>query len=230
MANTDLGAAKKAKQDEFYTQWADIEKEMNAYLEFDADVFRDKVVLLPCDDPEWSNFTKFFALHFQDFGLKKLISTSYAPNSNAGAQFYEPTLRSILLASCAITSRRCGRDGIRTSCWKHSRSASTWCVITEIVRSTTSSTTRRTATISATTAATMSRSVRPWVSKRSQDRPATGHGTSSSTRANRSPMAVSRQPNTTNSTPTPSSAGAPTVVMLDVSNPRISGDRRIHAA
>lgn len=92
MANKNLGAARKAKQDEFYTQWADIEREMNAYLEYDPDVFRGKTVLLPCDDPEWSNFTKYFALHFADFGLKKLISTSYAPNSNAGAIFYTPTL------------------------------------------------------------------------------------------------------------------------------------------
>ena len=73
-----LNAAKVAKQDEYYTQWVDIEREMNAYLEYDPDVFRDKVVLLACDDPEWSNFTKFFALHFADYGLKKLISTSYA--------------------------------------------------------------------------------------------------------------------------------------------------------
>lgn len=92
MANANLVAAKKAKQDEFYTQWADIEREMNAYLEYDPDVFRGKIVLLPCDDPEWSNFTKFFALHFVDFGLKKLISTSYAPQSNAAGVFYQPTL------------------------------------------------------------------------------------------------------------------------------------------
>lgn len=92
MANTSLGKAKAAKNDEFYTVWADIEREVNAYLEYDHEVFKDKVVLLPCDDPEWSNFTKFFALHFADFGLKRLISTSYAPNSNAGAVFYEPTL------------------------------------------------------------------------------------------------------------------------------------------
>src|SRR5699024_8652216 len=65
------------KNDEFYTQWADIEREMNAYLEYDPDAFRDKVVLLPCDDPEWSNFAKYFALHFDEFGIKKLISTSY---------------------------------------------------------------------------------------------------------------------------------------------------------
>lgn len=90
--NASLAAAKKAKNDEFYTQWKDIESEMNAYLEFDPNVFRGKTVLLPCDDPEWSNFAKFFALHFMDFGLKKLISTSFAPNSNAAGAFYTPTL------------------------------------------------------------------------------------------------------------------------------------------
>lgn len=89
---SSLNAAKVGKNDEFYTQWADIEREMNAYREFNPDVFRDKIVLLPCDDPEWSNFTKFFALHFVDFGLKKLISTSYAPDSNPALFSYEPTL------------------------------------------------------------------------------------------------------------------------------------------
>jgi hypothetical protein len=89
--NSHLGAAKRAKFDEYYTQWADIEREMNAYLEYNPDVFRDKVILLPCDDPEWSNFAKFFALHFMDFGIKKLISTSYAPNSNPGGEYYDPT-------------------------------------------------------------------------------------------------------------------------------------------
>lgn len=92
MANVNLTNAKSAKFDEFYTQWPDIEREMNAYLEFDPRVFRDKVILLPCDDPEWSNFTKFFALHFTDFGLKKLISTSYAPDRNPAGRFYQTTL------------------------------------------------------------------------------------------------------------------------------------------
>lgn len=92
MANTNLGSARKAKNDEFYTQYADIEKEMNAYLEFDPDVFRGKTVLLPCDDPEWSNFTKFFAQRFHQLGLKKLISTSYAPNSKPVEIQYQPTL------------------------------------------------------------------------------------------------------------------------------------------
>jgi len=89
---SSLNAAKVGKNDEFYTQWVDIEREMNAYLEFDSDVFRDKIVLLPCDDPEWSNFTKFFALRFAEFGLKKLISTSYAPDCNPALFSYEPTL------------------------------------------------------------------------------------------------------------------------------------------
>ena len=62
--NTSLHSAKDAKNDEFYTQYSDIESEMNAYVEFNPDVFRDKTVLLPCDDPEWSNFTKYFAANF----------------------------------------------------------------------------------------------------------------------------------------------------------------------
>lgn len=76
--NASLGAAKNAKNDEFYTQYSDIEAEMNAYVEYDPDVFRGKTILLPCDDPEWSNFTRYFATNFERFGLKKLISTSYA--------------------------------------------------------------------------------------------------------------------------------------------------------
>lgn len=82
--NTNLSAAKTAKNDEFYTQYSDIEAEMNAYVEYNPDVFRGKTVLLPCDDPEWSNFTKYFAANFERFGLKKLISTSYA--KSAGSQ------------------------------------------------------------------------------------------------------------------------------------------------
>ena len=91
-ANEDLGTAKRGKNDEFYTQYLDIEKEINAYLEFDPNVFRGKTVLLPCDDPEWSNFTKFFAQKFQDLGLRKLISTSYAANSKPAEIPYQPTL------------------------------------------------------------------------------------------------------------------------------------------
>lgn len=92
MANSNLTNAKNAKNDEFYTQYHDIEKEIMAYLEYDPNVFRDKTVLLPCDDPEWSNFTKFFAQNFERLGLKKLISTSYAPDSKNYKSNYAPTL------------------------------------------------------------------------------------------------------------------------------------------
>lgn len=92
MANTNLGNAKTAKNDEFYTQLADINKEMQAYLDYNPDIFRDKTILLPCDDPEWSNFTKFFALNFQLFGIKRLISTSYAPDAKKAKYGIEPSL------------------------------------------------------------------------------------------------------------------------------------------
>lgn len=89
--NTNLGAAKAAKNDEFYTQYADIQKEINAYLDYNPDTFRNKTILLPCDDPEWSNFTKFFAQNFERLGLKRLISTSYAVESKK-YKYYEPSL------------------------------------------------------------------------------------------------------------------------------------------
>lgn len=92
MANSKLTDAKRAKNDEFYTQYPDIEKEISAYLEFNPDVFRNKTILLPCDDPEWSNFTKYFAQNFDRFGLKKLISTSYAAESKNYQGIYQPTL------------------------------------------------------------------------------------------------------------------------------------------
>ena len=92
MANSNLKEAKAAKNDEFYTQFHDIEIEMNAYIEYDPNVFREKTILLPCDDPEWSNFTRFFAAKFDELGLKKLISTSYAPDSKKYKTPYQPSL------------------------------------------------------------------------------------------------------------------------------------------
>ncbi len=92
MANSNLSKAKNAKNDEFYTQYQDIEKEIMAYLDFNPNTFKGKTILLPCDDPEWSNFTKFFAQNFERFGLKKLISTSYAPESKLYKNNYQPTL------------------------------------------------------------------------------------------------------------------------------------------
>lgn len=92
MGNTNLNTAKKLKFDEFYTQYRDIEKEINAYLDLNPKVFQNKTILLPCDDPEWSNFTKYFAQNFQKLGLRKLISTSYAPNSKSKELLYQPSL------------------------------------------------------------------------------------------------------------------------------------------
>ena len=90
--NKTLSAAKSAKNDEFYTQYADIQKEINAYLDYDPDTFRGKTVLLQCDDPEWSKFTRFFAENFERLGLKKLISTSYAAASKKYKTPYQPSL------------------------------------------------------------------------------------------------------------------------------------------
>ena len=82
--NRTLASAKAAKQDEFYTQYIDIQKEVEAYLEFDPDTFRGKVVYCNCDDPYESNFFKFFAANFNRLGLRKLMSTSYEPSPIAG--------------------------------------------------------------------------------------------------------------------------------------------------
>ena len=92
MANKTLNKAKAAKNDEFYTQFYDIEREMEAYLDYNRDVFRGKTVLLPCDDPEWSNFTRYFAQNFETLGLKKLISTSFAPESKTYKYGYQLSL------------------------------------------------------------------------------------------------------------------------------------------
>ena len=86
MANSNLTNAKNAKNDEFYTQFYDIEKEVNAYLEYDPDIFRGKTVLCPCDDPYESNFFKYFALFFDVLGLKKLIATCYVGSPIANSQ------------------------------------------------------------------------------------------------------------------------------------------------
>ena len=73
MANKKLNAAKTAKKDEFYTQMSDIERELQHYWQH----FRGKTILCNCDDPYESNFFKYFALRFNQLGLKKLICTCY---------------------------------------------------------------------------------------------------------------------------------------------------------
>ena len=72
-ANANLHKAKKAKNDEFYTQLTDVTKELMHYKHH----FKDKIVYCNCDDPTWSAFWKYFHLNFEALGLKKLISTHY---------------------------------------------------------------------------------------------------------------------------------------------------------
>lgn len=71
--NKSLNAANKAKNDEFYTQLTDIEKELKNYKEH----FKDKIIFCNCDDPEYSNFWKYFSLNFDHLQLKKLVATHY---------------------------------------------------------------------------------------------------------------------------------------------------------
>lgn len=82
MANKNLNAAKTAKKDEFYTQMTDIERELQHYWKH----FRGKVVLCNCDDPYESNFFKYFALRFNQLGLKKLICTCYDGSPVMGSE------------------------------------------------------------------------------------------------------------------------------------------------
>ena len=95
MANKNLTNAKRAKNDEFYTQYGDIQKEIGAYLEYDPDVFRGKVVYCNCDDPFESNFFRYFVLNFNKLGLKQLITTSYKPSPIANTELVlQPSLLS----------------------------------------------------------------------------------------------------------------------------------------
>ncbi|PIZ64708.1 DNA methyltransferase [Candidatus Roizmanbacteria bacterium CG_4_9_14_0_2_um_filter_39_13] len=86
MANKNLTNAKREKNDEFYTQYSDIQKEIEAYLEYDPDTFKDKVIYCNCDDPFESNFFRYFVLNFKRLGLKQLITTSYKPSPVANTQ------------------------------------------------------------------------------------------------------------------------------------------------
>lgn len=85
VTNKDFQQAMRNKKDEFYTQLTDIEKEMKHYKDF----FRGKIVFCNCDDPEYSNFWRFFQLNFYELGLKKLISTHYEAD--------KPSYRSIVI-------------------------------------------------------------------------------------------------------------------------------------
>lgn len=77
--NKNLHSAKKEKNDEFYTLYEDVEKEVEEY----KDQLKDKIIFCNCDDPESSNFWKYLSNNFEYYGLKKLISSHYDPNGNS---------------------------------------------------------------------------------------------------------------------------------------------------
>ena len=107
--NGNLHAAKTAKNDEFYTQISDIEKEMKYYRHH----FKDKVVYCNCDDPEWSEFWLYFNLNFNELGLKKLISTHYTGFTDEKAYKLEMTkygqepIRTDLIGNGDFASEEC---------------------------------------------------------------------------------------------------------------------------
>ncbi len=86
MAHSNLTNAKKTKNDEFYTQYQDIQREVEKYIDYNPDVFRGKVVYCNCDDPFESNFFKYFVNKFKIYGIKKLITTSYVGSPIAQTQ------------------------------------------------------------------------------------------------------------------------------------------------
>src|SRR3972149_7887003 len=85
-SSKNLTNARRAKNDEFYTQYGDIQKEIEKYLDYNSDTFRNKVVYCNCDDPFESNFFRYFVLNFNRLGLKRLITTSYKPSPVANTQ------------------------------------------------------------------------------------------------------------------------------------------------
>lgn len=80
--NGGLGKAKATKNDEFFTSYNEVEREMSSYLEFDKNVFKGKSILCPCDNPTKSAFSQYFTEHFKEYGIKELVSTCIAPNGH----------------------------------------------------------------------------------------------------------------------------------------------------
>lgn len=93
LTNKNLNAAKKAKVDEFYTPYEVVENEMEAYVSYNPDLFRDKFVLCPCDDPQWSSFTRYFVRNFKRLGLRRLVSSCYCGGLDSSA--FDPVLSAL---------------------------------------------------------------------------------------------------------------------------------------
>lgn len=92
--NSDLHAAKIAKNDEFYTQLTDVEKEVKHYKDF----FKGKKVLCNCNDDKWSAFFKYFTMNFEHLGLKQLVCVSYNENGHGMKYTYNGDLNNNRMA------------------------------------------------------------------------------------------------------------------------------------
>ena len=103
-SNKNMHKARKAKQDEFYTQITDIEKELRHYREH----LKGKIIFCNCDDPLESNFWKFFYLNFKFLGLKKLIATHYDPEKPSYALEYNGH-RTLKTPLHIVTGKQIGR-------------------------------------------------------------------------------------------------------------------------
>ena len=73
--NSSLRKAAEVQDDEFYTRYEDIEDEIECYVSFNPDVFRNKTILLPCDNYRYSNFFKYFSKNFSRMGIGRVIAT-----------------------------------------------------------------------------------------------------------------------------------------------------------
>jgi len=87
MSRRNLDKANRSQNDEFFTQYDDVQREIDAYLDYNNDLFKGKIVLCPCNDSDSSNFTIFFAQNFKKLGLKKLICTSYKKSGSQAKLF-----------------------------------------------------------------------------------------------------------------------------------------------
>lgn len=102
-ADKKLKAAKKAKVDEFYTPYEAVENEMEAYVSYNPGLFRDKFVLCPCDDPQWSSFTRYFVRNFKRLGLRRLVSSCYC--GSLDSPVFDPVLSALNFAFDSTLTR-----------------------------------------------------------------------------------------------------------------------------
>lgn len=118
MTNKNLQLAKIKKNDEFYTRFEDVQREIDFFLGFNEKMFFGKSILLPCDDPETSQFAKFFLMNFKRLGLKSLICTAMQKKRLAEWQLLGKTdvAKSHDCGKILIVSKNLKNEKIYTKC------------------------------------------------------------------------------------------------------------------